>query len=223
MAPHLTARENLLLMARLHPEIGAKRVDEVLEWIGLREAANRPAGKFSTGMKQRLGLGLALLSQPDLLILDEPTNGMDPAGMREVRLLLAGLAERGMTIFLSSHLLHEIEQICTRVAVLNKGRVVAEGDVGSLLGDPKKTQPLVKVRVENPTQTAQILTLLPGAINIQPNGDTVTLGGVSSQAVIRHLVLHNAVPSEVVIVKPDLEALFLELTQDNEPVAANRP
>ncbi len=209
----LSARDNLRLAARLYPGLPKNRVDEVLEWTGLRDAADRPAGKFSTGMKQRLGLGLALLSQPELLILDEPTNGMDPAGMREVRLMLAGLAEKGMTIFLSSHLLHEVEQICTRVAVLNQGRIAAEGEVSSLLGSASG-QPVVKVMIDLPRRAAELLAGLPGAFNIQPNGQSVTVSGVTSQAVMQHLVASGVVPSEVSNVRPDLESLFLELTKE---------
>lgn len=216
LVPYLSARENLRTMARLFPGLPKGRIDEVLEWIGLKEAADRPAGKFSTGMKQRLGLGLALLNKPELLVLDEPTNGMDPGGMREIRLLLTGLAQQGMTIFLSSHLLHEVEQVCTRVAVLNKGKIVAEGEVSALLGNRRQAQALVKVQIEQPRRAAELLAQLPGANNIQPNGEYVTVSGVSSQAVIKHLVECGSIPSEVVNVRPDLESLFLELTQETE-------
>src|SRR5574341_2244653 len=99
--PYLSARENLRLMARLHPGLPATRIEETLALVGLREAASRAAGSFSSGMKQRLGLAMALLHRPELLILDEPTNGMDPAGMREMRTLLRELAGRGVTVMLS--------------------------------------------------------------------------------------------------------------------------
>ncbi len=105
----------------------------------LLQRANRLAKQFSTGMKQRLGLALALLSKPDMLILDEPTNGMDPAGMHEIRTLLRSLVSQGITIFLSSHLLHEMELTCDRVAIVQKGRVVTEGIVKDLLRAYPKT------------------------------------------------------------------------------------
>jgi ABC-2 type transport system ATP-binding protein len=211
--PYLSARVNLGLTARLHPGLRQARVDEVLELVGLREAAHRPAGRFSSGMKQRLGLAMALLHQPELLILDEPTNGMDPAGMREMRNLLRELANQGVTVFLSSHLLHEVEQVCDEVVVLNKGLVVAQGAVSSLLG----SQTIVRVRVESPAEAAAVLHTLPGASDIQPNGAWVTVGGVSSQAVIAHLTSHGIVPFEVSSGRPDLESLFLELTQAEQP------
>lgn len=131
--PYLSAKENLGLVARLHPPVDDGRVDEVLALIGLTEAAKRKVKGFSTGMKQRLGLGMALLHRPALIILDEPTNGLDPAGMREVRTLIRHLADEGITIFLSSHLLHEVEQVCDRIAVINKGQIVAQGAVNELL------------------------------------------------------------------------------------------
>ena len=131
--PYLSGRENLRLLARLYPDVDDRRVEEVLELVGLRAAAARKVKGYSTGMKQRLGLAAALLHRPRLLILDEPTNGLDPIGMRDMRELLRALADAGTTIFLSSHLLHEVEQICDRVAILNEGRIVAEGEVKALL------------------------------------------------------------------------------------------
>jgi ABC-type multidrug transport system ATPase subunit len=212
LIPYLSARDNLSLLVRLHPTTPAGRIGEVLEQVGLSEAANRKAGKFSSGMKQRLGLAMALLNDPELLILDEPTNGMDPAGMREIRILLRSLAEKGVTVFLSSHLLHEVEQVCDRVAVLNKGKIVAQGAVHELLGQKS----VVRVRVDSPTETAAVLASLPGALDIHANGADVSVSGVSSQEVVAHLVSHSIIPSEVSSGQNDLESLFLELTQDVE-------
>lgn len=132
--PFLSARTHLELLAKMYPEVTRQRIDETLELVKLEHAANRSAGRFSTGMKQRLGLAMALIHKPELLILDEPTNGMDPAGMRDVRGLLRSLADAGVTIFISSHLLHEIELICDRVAVVKAGSLVAQGTVQELAG-----------------------------------------------------------------------------------------
>lgn len=211
LVPYLSARCNLELLARLSPELPADRVDEILEMIGLSHAADRQTRNFSTGMKQRLGIGMSLLHKPELLILDEPTNGMDPAGMREIRNLLSQLAEQGVTIFLSSHLLHEVEQICNRVGILKSGKIVAEGDVKDLLGD----RAMVRVRVSSPREAVQLLQSLPGCHEIKPNGSIVTVSGVTSQAVVSHLVLGGVVPSEVTTGSSDLESIFLELTEDS--------
>jgi ABC-2 type transport system ATP-binding protein len=209
LIPYLSARENLRLAARLHGGIPVRRIDEVLETVGLSAAADRPAGNFSTGMKQRLGLAIAVLSRPELLILDEPTNGMDPAGMLEIRNMLRTLAEGGMTVFLSSHLLHEVEQVCDEVAVLNRGRVVRQGKVGELLG---KDQSVVKVRVPSPAEAATLLLTLPGVTEVKPNGSYVTVTGVPGEAVVRCLASHGIFPSEVASGRPDLEQVFLQLT-----------
>lgn len=132
--PYLSGRDNLRILAELRGGIPATRIDEALNMVGLAESARRRFGAYSQGMKRRLGLAAALLHQPELVILDEPTNGMDPAGMHEVRLLIKRLRDEGTTVFLSSHLLHEVEQVCDRVMILNKGQAIAQGDVSQLLG-----------------------------------------------------------------------------------------
>ena len=177
LVPYLSARQNLDLIARLSPELPHTRIDEVLETVGLDESANRRASHFSTGMKQRLGLGMAILHKPDLLILDEPTNGMDPAGMRDIRNLIIMLADQSVTIFISSHLLHEVEQICDRVAVLKQGKIIAEGEVKDLLGK----MATVHVRVPSTNAAIKCLKTLRGATAIKSNRANLIVSGVSSQ------------------------------------------
>jgi ABC-2 type transport system ATP-binding protein len=210
--PFLSARKNVELVARMNPEITPQAVDEVLALVNLEQEANRKAGRFSTGMKQRLGLAIALIHKPDLLILDEPTNGMDPAGMREVRTLLRSLADAGTTVFVSSHLLHEIEQICDRVAVLKKGMLVAQGSVKELLSEDRGS--VVRVRVDSPSQAATALASLSGVSAVEPNGAYVTITGPSSQQVVRHLTSQGIIPIEVTTSQGDLESLFMELTAE---------
>jgi ABC-2 type transport system ATP-binding protein len=209
LIPYLSARQNLELVARLDHGKANQHIDSTLARVGLSEAAHRKAGKFSTGMKQRLGLAMALVHNPELLILDEPTNGMDPAGMIELRDLLRELASQGVTVFLSSHLLHEVEQICDRLAVLNRGKVVAQGSVRELLG----RQTSVRVRVPSPNEAATLLLTLPGVGEVRPNGAYVTVTGVSSEAVVAHLTSNGIIPSEITSGQGNLESLFLELTQ----------
>ena len=131
--PTMSGRDNVTLLGAID-RIGPRRVEEVLDQVGLSDRADDPAGKYSLGMRQRLGLAAALLKDPELLILDEPANGLDPAGMRSVRELLAELAAEGRTVFVSSHLLAEIEHTCDRVAILHRGRCVRTGRVADLRG-----------------------------------------------------------------------------------------
>jgi ABC-2 type transport system ATP-binding protein len=135
--PYLNGRENLEGVATFAglPASAATgtRIDDVLLQVGLAPRARDAYRRYSLGMKQRLGIAAALLTQPELIILDEPTNGLDPAGMVEVRALIGQLARRGITVVLSSHLLHEVQQVCTRVAILNRGTVVSQGEVQQLL------------------------------------------------------------------------------------------
>ncbi len=204
-----SARQNLQFFARLYPNISPKRIDQVLEMVGLQGAANRPPRQFSTGMKQRLGLALALLNSPDLLILDEPTNGMDPAGMHEIRTLLRQLVAQGTTIFLSSHLLHEMEMLCDRVAVVKSGLVIAEGIVKDLLN----TTNIIRIRSTDMNGAMQVLQAFPEATHIHKNGAYLDVQGVTSEHLIEHLVAHGKTPSEVFIFRPDLETIFLQMTQ----------
>jgi ABC-2 type transport system ATP-binding protein len=135
--PYLNGRENLQGVATFAGLPGDDatnaRIDEVLIQVGLAPRARDAYKRYSLGMKQRLGIAAALLTQPELIILDEPTNGLDPAGMVEVRALIVQLARRGITVLLSSHLLHEVQQVCTRVAILNRGELVTQGEVTELL------------------------------------------------------------------------------------------
>lgn len=133
---HLSGRTHLSLLDEMGPQgsrsTRAARIDAVLERVGLAGVDGRPVKAYSLGMKQRLGLAAALMRDPELLILDEPTNGLDPQGIREVRELLLALNAEGVTVLLSSHLLSEVEQLCTRVAVLDRGRIVLEDDMATL-------------------------------------------------------------------------------------------
>jgi ABC-2 type transport system ATP-binding protein len=208
----LSARRNLQLLATLYPDLASYQVDTVLDRVGLADAARRPASGYSTGMKQRLGLALALLNNPRLLVLDEPANGLDPAGIHEMRLLLRSLAERGTTIFLSSHLLHEVELLCDRVAVVKRGRIIAEGAVSELL---RRSADHVTVVTADPERTAAILRELPGAGAITVLPDRVEVRGLSSEVIMYNLVNAGITPREVSVARPDLEAIFLELTGDD--------
>lgn len=130
---HLSAETNLRLICRLLDIPAEAEIRRVLQWVDLGKEGGKKVKKYSQGMKQRLGIAQTLLGQPHFIILDEPTNGLDPLSMREIRNLIRRLTEEGMTIFLSSHLLYEVERICNRMGIIHNGRIVAEGEVGELL------------------------------------------------------------------------------------------
>jgi ABC-2 type transport system ATP-binding protein len=131
--PYLTGRRNLRLLADYDEPLSGSRIEEVLELVELRDRAKDKVGGYSHGMRQRLGIAAALLRQPRLLLLDEPTTGLDPAGMRDMRALVRRLAGEGITIMLSSHLLYEVEELCNRVAIIRRGRIVFQGPLRDLL------------------------------------------------------------------------------------------
>ena len=210
--PYLSAWDNLELVSRLTPGVDKKRINEVIDLVGLTDSAHRKVGKFSTGMKQRVGLAMALVHRPRFVILDEPTNGLDPAGMREIRQLLRNLVENGTSVLLSSHLLNEVQQVCDRIAVLNWGRVVAQGRVDDLLNGQK---PAVRLTVTDTGAAVRALESLTGIENVQASGDTLIVVGVTSQMLMGHLLEHHIIPTEISAQKSDLESLFMDVTSAN--------
>ncbi len=162
---HLSARQNLRILARMLGGLPRRRIDEVLDTVGLLDRAEDKVKTYSHGMRQRLGIAQALLGKPELIILDEPTIGLDPQGMREVRLLIRELAQQGMTVFLSSHLLHEVEQVCTAMAVINRGRLVVQGPVKELLQSRPSS---LLLEVDSVPHFAEMLAVLPFVRRVEP-------------------------------------------------------
>jgi ABC-2 type transport system ATP-binding protein len=191
--------------------------------VGLQNVNNRPVKQFSMGMKQRLGLALALLGQPDLLILDEPTNGMDPVGMHEIRTLLRNLAAQGTTVFISSHLLHEMQLICDRVAIVRQGVIVAEGTVSELLTSETTT----RVKTANPAKAAAVCKEIGPEATIQLQGEYIDVQGIPMEKIVEQLVQHGLTPTEVFPLQNNLENVFLQLmqptTKGNEANAVESP
>ena len=214
--PHLSGRANLALFdaagprSTHRPRDRRRRIGDVLARVGLEEVGRRPVRAYSTGMRQRLGLAGALLRAPRLLVLDEPTNGLDPHGMREVRDLLAELARGGTTVFLSSHLLAEIELVCTRAAIVDRGRLVAQDRIEALLG------PTGRVLVSTPdvAAAADLAAALPGVRLGERGRDrlAVQLDGTAPEALNRRLVDGGVRVRELVVERPTLEDVFLRLT-----------
>jgi ABC-type multidrug transport system ATPase subunit len=206
--PYLSGRDNLRVLAG-HAGAAPERVDAVLAATGLSDRAGDRARTYSTGMKQRLGLAAALLKDPEVLILDEPTNGLDPAGMAEMRAFIHSLAQGGRTVVLSSHLMGEVEQVCDRVGVIRDGALVAEGTVEQLRGRAS-----LRVRAEPLGEAALLAAGLPEVDDVATNGAVLELSAdvAAAAAINRMLVTAGIEVSEISQRRASLEDVFLELT-----------
>jgi len=219
--PYLSGRDNLRRLdaadRTADPRTVDKRVDAALDRVGLLAAARKRYRAYSLGMRQRLALAVTLLRPRELLILDEPTNGLDPQGTREVRALLTSLAASGTTVMLSSHLLSEVEQICSHVGVMHLGRLVAQSTVEALRA---QTVPRVQVRTGHPAAAAGTLTSL-GLAEVTVDGDTVTalLGGAAPEKVVAALVGDDVPVRGFVVLEADLEEMFVSLTGEGFDVS----
>ena len=210
---HLSGKENLCNRALLL-QVPLSRVDEMLEVVRLKQAANKKAGQYSLGMKQRLGIALALLSDPKLIILDEPTNGLDPNGIIEIRQLLMRLVkEQGKTVFISSHLLAEIERMATHVGIINHGNLVFQGTIEELQGLSK---PTVHIEVSDSTDAANLLTLSGFTVTEVKDGNVyIPFTSKEETGKINSLLNQNGhVVYAIGKVQKDLESLFLSITQN---------
>jgi len=219
--PWLTGRQNLARYDAAGPDgqrsTRRTRISDALERVGLTAAANKKFKAYSLGMKQRLGLALAMLRPRQLLILDEPTNGMDPQGTREIRHLIRELAKDGATIFLSSHLLSEVEQVCTHVAVMSLGKLLAQGTLDELqaVGSSR-----LQVETEQVAAAATVLTRL-GLCEVAMDGIAVSarLDGHRPEDCCRALVEAGVGVRSLVTVRPSLEDTFVALTGEGFDVA----
>jgi ABC-2 type transport system ATP-binding protein len=207
---YLSGRNNLQAFGDLLGGVPKKRIDEVLEIVGLTGRDKDRVKTYSMGMKQRLGLAVALLNNPDLLILDEPANGLDPAGIVEMRDLLRGLAADGKTVFISSHVLSEVQQICTRVAIINHGRLVRLAPVAELLDVPGEFE----VQVDSPDALVAALRLQPWGHEARVEHGLVITHAPEGRGrnLIAFLVQNGHNPDSVSERQRDLEDIFLSLT-----------
>lgn len=207
----LSARENLYLFGRLSGPILKPQVEAVLELVGLKDRADEKVRTFSHGMKQRLGLAQALLPQPALILLDEPTTGLDPPGMKEMRDLLVSLARnQGVTVFLSSHLLNEVEQICNRVAIIHQGQMLIQGEIAELLHQGENS---LEVTVLDLPRALEVLKAHPGIREVVPNGSKLyirTHPEVSAADLNAFLVHQGVQVSELQPHRWSLEEYFME-------------
>lgn len=209
----LTGRKNLEILARTGDCYDPDRIQSLLVQVGMADRADRKVQGYSTGMKQRLGLAAALLNDPDLVILDEPTNGLDPAGIQDVRHFIRDLAERqGKTVFLSSHLLSEVEQVCDQVGIISNGRLVQLGKVAELLS----SQAIIRLEVA-PADRAMGLLLPVWPVTANGRWLEVQAAREAVPQIVQQLVAAEVQVFQVVVQQQSLEALFMAATAVADP------
>jgi ABC-2 type transport system ATP-binding protein len=210
--PYLSGRKNLRLLADLDGGAAAARIEEVLDVVDLRERGKDRVGGYSHGMKQRLGIAASLLREPQLLLLDEPTTGLDPAGMRDMRELVKRLASEGITILLSSHILAEVEELCNRVAIIRSGRIIYEGLLADLL---ESSAGGFRMRASDPERARAVLLthgvegvqLVDGELLFQADPATIEAMSIA-------LGQAGVGISALVPLNATLEELFLGMTEE---------
>jgi len=211
---HLTARENLQLLQEIL-QVPKERIDEVLAIVRLEKDDNRPVKGFSLGMKQRLGIASALLGNPELLILDEPTNGLDPSGIIEIRELIKRLPEKyGVTVLVSSHLLSEIDQMATEVGIISKGSLIFQDSIEVL-----RKKSVSKIRIQTNNSKAAWNILIKEGLKGEIEGNFLSFKQNKNKEVaemIRILVQHNLDVYRVEEVKRSLESIFLDMTKEEK-------
>jgi len=210
--PHLSGRRNLAAFASLSRGVTRQELDGTLDLVGLLARGGDKVKTYSHGMKQRLGLACALLPRPDLLVLDEPSNGLDPHGIKEVRDLIVSLAhELGVTVFVSSHILSEVEQMCNRLAIIDHGRLVKQGAIGELRGE----EPVVVFGLDRPAEARALVEERLGIAVLAADDENIRLkleqGRIAD--VNRVLVEAGYRVHSIAAKRQSLEDLFLELTE----------
>jgi len=210
--PYLSGWDNLKVFARISRNVTDNRLKEVLELVDLADRAQDKFNGYSQGMKQRLAIACALLHDPEFIIFDEPTSGLDPAGMKEVRELIIKLGQEGKTIFLNSHLLHEVELVCNYVAIIKKGKVIAMGAPNDLI----KHGDALQIRVTDTDKAVALLNEEDWVSSITREGDLLILKAPTEKATdISALLAKNGVfVSEMKTRDESLESIFLELTEE---------
>jgi ABC-2 type transport system ATP-binding protein len=209
--PFLTGRDNLRVLGRTRGQNADNKIDDLARQVDLAGRIDRKVSEYSTGMKQRLGIAAALLSDPELVILDEPTNGLDPGGILEMRGFIRSLAEtHGKTVFLSSHLLNEVEQVCDRVAIINRGRLVQEGQVAALLSG---TVTELQLEVDPLDRTVGLLQERWHVEPLEkPGWAGVRIEPGESPEIVKRLVEAGVAVRQAIVARQTLEDFFLSVT-----------
>jgi ABC-2 type transport system ATP-binding protein len=218
--PYLSGRRNLELLAAFDGGDATARIPAALETVELTERARHKVGGYSHGMRQRLGIAAALLRDPRLLLLDEPATGLDPAGMRDMRTLIRRLAEEGMTVLLSSHLLAEVEELCNRVAIVRTGRIVYEGRISEL---KRTAASLYRLRTTDDARALEVCRAQPGIADPRREGDEIhfTADEAAVPELSVALVEAGATIRALAPQTVTLEDLFFSLTEGDEKPAAD--
>jgi ABC-2 type transport system ATP-binding protein len=213
--PYLSGRDNLRALAKAAGGVPETRIEDLLSLVGLKERAGGKFKTYSLGMKQRLGIASTLLTDPALVILDEPTNGLDPAGQREVRSIIPRLASEGRAVLLASHLLNDVEQVCDRVVIIRRGKMIEQGRVGDLVSRSGHLD--IEVRPDEVETALQTLRALPGVVNVAvgKSGRHLTmLTETEGRLINRALAERGIYATAIVPRRGSLEQIFLELTED---------
>lgn len=208
---YLSGRDNLIAVGGYTGGVSGERVDEVLTIVGLGERGRDRYSTYSLGMRQRLGVGAALLTDPEMMILDEPGNGLDPAGIVEMRELIRKLAQFGKTIFVSSHILAEVRQVCTRIGIIRGGQLIAIGGVEDLMRSTSRWE----IEVPNPEKACQLLAKIPilRSVSIENGLVVINAPTVRGRDLIYYLTQNSIWPESVKRSEEDLEHIFLRLTE----------
>ena len=211
--PYLSGRNNLAYFQGISGRGHPGELDEVLDQVGLGGRGGDKFQTYSLGMKQRLGLAYSLLGDPELLVLDEPTNGMDPAGMAEVRELIRSLGGENRTVILSSHLLNEVEQVCDSVAILSHGRLIAQGEVAELLREQGQAQ--VRIRTTDDAKAREILAALAWVDSVSAANGYLVAGVAPDRSweITAALSRNQVYVAEMTPVQMSLEQYFLDITE----------
>ncbi len=211
---YLSAVDNLKITSAISGRGNDQAIEDVLKVVKLYERRNSRFSTYSLGMKQRLAIGAALLGNPEVLLFDEPTNGLDPVGIAEIRELIKVLAKQGKTIIMASHLLDEVEKVCTHVAIMKRGTLLAAGPVNEVLAN----EDIVELASENSLKLKSVLETFPGYLSISENDSFIQLhfpfGTAPMEAINKHCFENGIVLNQIILKKKSLESKFFELTND---------
>ncbi|MDZ4749197.1 MAG: ABC transporter ATP-binding protein [Saprospiraceae bacterium] len=212
--PFLSARQNLIVHSRIK-DIRKPDIDGLLKMVGLFERSNDPFKTYSLGMKQRLAIASAMLADPEVLIFDEPTNGLDPQGIAEIRQLILNIRDMNKTIVMASHLLDEVQKVCSHFAVLRKGKKIYSGSVKEALESTNS----VSVSADNTAMLIQTISSCPGVVSVERDGDVLKLqidDTCSVAAINTYLVEHKVPVNYIQQKKSSLEEKFLEILKESD-------